>query len=337
MLIFYAYKMRIGYLNSLRLIATISVVVLHSAAGLLDTRPLNLDEYHGLVYWRCLQHYAVPMFVMISGALFLNPAKEVGYEAFFHKYVRRIVLALVCFALPMSIAESIVTSGCNVLSIVNGGGNWLSGHSWAHTWYLYMIVCLYLLTPLVKPFVVRATNRDLVWCLTVLFFLSSVLPTIDVEFVDLGGYMLLPPYLFIYLLGYALCWRVDVIKGRKQTLLLTAFIIICCLLIFWKCLNGMRKLSYADPLAIVLAASLFLLFKSFDIKWSIADKLTPYCFGIYLIHPVFINLAYKILNMETAFISPLPNNILLGILFFLLSLASCWVLRKIPWMRKNVL
>lgn len=82
--------MRINYLNSLRLLATLSVVFLHTSARLLDAREItNLDTQFGLSCYKYTMQFGVPVFIMISGALFLNPSKEVGFGLFGRKYVKR--------------------------------------------------------------------------------------------------------------------------------------------------------------------------------------------------------------------------------------------------------
>lgn len=50
--------------------------------------------------------FSVPLFVMISGALFLNPAKHVDFVLLCRKYVKRIVWALLVFGLPMCFIET---------------------------------------------------------------------------------------------------------------------------------------------------------------------------------------------------------------------------------------
>lgn len=99
--------MRINYINSLRLLATLSVIWLHTSAGLLDIREIACDN---VKFWLschkyCMQ-FGVPVFVMISGALFLNPAKEIGFPLMLRKYVKRIGLALLIFGLPMCLVET---------------------------------------------------------------------------------------------------------------------------------------------------------------------------------------------------------------------------------------
>lgn len=108
--------MRINYINSLRLLATLSVIWLHASAGLLDAREITCGNAK---FWLschkyCMQ-FGVPVFVMISGALFLNPAKEIGFPLLLRKYVKRIALALLIFGLPMCVVETYFSN--------TGGGN----------------------------------------------------------------------------------------------------------------------------------------------------------------------------------------------------------------------
>lgn len=108
--------MRINYINSLRLLATLSVVWLHTSAGLLDTRNvMNFDVKFWLSCHKYCMQFGVPVFVMISGALFLNPAKEIGFPLLLRKYVKRIALALLIFGLPMCVIETYFSN--------TGGGN----------------------------------------------------------------------------------------------------------------------------------------------------------------------------------------------------------------------
>lgn len=99
--------MRINYINSLRLLATLAVVFLHTSAGILDTREIgDFDNRFFLACYKYSMQFAVPLFVMISGALFLTPGKDVGFGLFISKYVRRIALALLLFGLPMCLIET---------------------------------------------------------------------------------------------------------------------------------------------------------------------------------------------------------------------------------------
>ncbi|WP_368326966.1 acyltransferase family protein [Phocaeicola sp. RTP21359st1_F7_RTP21360_211022] len=76
-------------------------------------------------------------------------------------------------------------------------------------------------------------------------------------------------------------------------MLLIVIIILCIGIIITKCYYRLDVYGYATPVVICLASALFLLFKSLNMNWNIANKLAPYCLGIYLMHPVFINFVYK--------------------------------------------
>lgn len=200
-----------------------------------------------------------------------------------------------------------------------------------------MLIGLYLITPIIKPFVVKASDRDWLAALGLLFVLSSLCPTLNAWGAGLTSYMFFStPYLFIYLLGYWLCWKApQKICGNKM--LLTAVIILCIGIIVTKCYYGFDVYGYATPVVICLASALFLLFRSLNVNWKLANQLAPYCFGIYLVHPVFINFAYKFLNIDEELVVPIHHFIGFFLLFTLLSLASTYILMKIPFMKKHVL
>lgn len=72
-------------------------------------------------------------------------------------------------------------------------------------------------------------------------------------------------------------------------------------------------------------------------NWKFANWIASYCFGIYLTHNVFINFAYKFFKIETEMVVPILNFIGFFLLFTFLSLASTYILMKIPFMKKYVL
>ena len=73
-------KKREVFLDGLRVAATCAVVMLHTITGAMDIT--NMSEYP--LEWKVflagldLLCWCVPVFLMISGYLFLNPAREIG-------------------------------------------------------------------------------------------------------------------------------------------------------------------------------------------------------------------------------------------------------------------
>lgn len=324
----------INYLNVLRLLATFSVVLLHTSSSYFDKGLYGDGEYIPFGLYKLLNVWAVPVFIMISGALFLNPNKETGFKLIITKYVRRIVLALILFGLPMCIAETIFTNG-------DGLGvafyDFLTGHSWTHMWYLYMLIGLYLLTPSIKAFVTHSSRKTILATIVVLFAMCSVLPTLSYFGISLKSWMTIPgnPYVLFYVLGFYLLYMDNSKIQIYHTIL---GIVLSVFLIGFRLLGGSEDIIYYAPTTFLFAVSIFLLIKRLDLNWQIANKLNPYCFGIYLVHTVFINILVKILHVSPAdYLNPWLSVPILAFIVFLLSLIICWALRLNPILRKYVL
>lgn len=341
-------KKEYPYIHALRLLATLAVVMLHTASGIYGYKEIyaedaNFNEHIFAIY-KHLMTWAVPAFVMISGALLLPADKKTGYNVLFKKYIKRILLALLLFGLPMALSESFLSYKDESFSFIlaNGTGNWLHGHSWAHMWYLYMIIGLYLITPIIKPFINNATNRELEIALFVLFTLSSVMPTLENSGAIFEGYMLIStPYIFIYMLGYYLHDRAKNIKVLNSKILWSVLFAVSTLVMIFHIVTDKPLNGYGDPWCILMAASIFVLLRLLNINRNFAGKMAPLCFGVYIIHPLFINLSYKILDITP--LNSLGNthcSIAVPVfcaVFTVLSFIAAYLLRKIPFITKNIL
>lgn len=80
-------KNRIIYYDILRTISIIAVIVIHVIGNTINT--FNLSGIPMVVYksiWQ-LMYFAVPMFVVISGGIFLNPEKDINLKDLYKKYI----------------------------------------------------------------------------------------------------------------------------------------------------------------------------------------------------------------------------------------------------------
>lgn len=209
------------FLDVLRLLATCAVVLMHVLTGATDvTDASRMPEYRGLLLSVMdLVTWCVPIFLLISGYLFLNPERELTYPVMIKKYCRRIALAILLFGVPYAASELIVAERTFRIGMIPEAVKMtLTGNSWSHMWYLYLILFLYLITPLLKK-VLRALP---VWCVgivIVLIFLgSSVAPFLN-KVLDINSIPVLPDggvYFLYYLCGYLFArreGRVD--RGRN--------------------------------------------------------------------------------------------------------------------------
>ena len=347
------------FLDVLRVLATCAVVLMHVLTGATDVTDASIvPEYRSLLLSVMdLVTWCVPIFLLISGYLFLNPERTLTYPVMIKKYCRRIALAILLFGVPYAASELVVAERTfRIRMIPEALKMTLTGHTWSHMWYLYLILFLYLITPLLKK-VLRVLP---VWgvgtVMAVIFLGSSVAPFLN-KVLDVNSIPVLPDggvYFLYYLCGYFFAVReVCVDKGRNVWL--TAAVAVLALgMILSRTLAGFSiQMAYNYPFTVLLAVLLFAAgwnrsIKKHRIPWQEAGALS---FAVYLVHPVYVNLLYKFVKitpftvLEQCGVQSVAAGqavlILLLAAFCLvvlaLATATAWVLRKIPVLRKYVL
>ncbi|MDO4562837.1 MAG: acyltransferase family protein [Clostridia bacterium] len=159
---------RIFYADCLRAAATFAVVVLHVASaswGLADVRTF---EWQTLNVYNTATRFCVPIFLMLSGMLFLNPDKKIDIRDIFFKYIPRIAMAFLFW----SFLYNSYDAGHFTFS-----GVFTDYHY--HLWYLYVIIGLYLVVPLVRHMVNSASRREVEYFLLLSFFFTFVVKTLS--------------------------------------------------------------------------------------------------------------------------------------------------------------
>lgn len=338
---------RACFLDVLRVMATCAVVLLHCITGVMDTTDMSVYPLEKTIFLVALDWitWCVPIFVMISGYLFLNPAKEIGFHRMVTKYCMRIVLALFLFGVPYACLELIVLErGFNSATVWKAVEMIMHGNGWSHMWYLYMILVLYFLTPAIKSVLRRIPDWGVYVILALLLIGSSILTFLG----KLWGMESLPHlpdagiYFFYYICGYVIVKRKWEIGKVGKGLLVTGCAVLCGGMTISRLMGDYTvQMAYNYPFTVALSILLFLLLaccepslQRYAKKWEKAGEL---CFAIYLVHPVFVNVLYKFLH-----ITPLSFSIYYSLpIFFLLILAlagvTAWLLRRIPFLKKYVL
>lgn len=209
------------FLDVLRVLATCAVVLMHVLTGATDVTDASIvPEYRSLLLSVMdLVTWCVPIFLLISGYLFLNPERTLTYPVMVKKYCRRIALAILLFGVPYAASELVVAEkSFRVMMIPEALKMTLTGHTWSHMWYLYLILFLYLITPLLKKVLQILPVWSVVAVMTVIFLGSSVAPFLN-KVLDSNSIPVLPDggvYFLYYLCGYLFAVReVRVDKGRN--------------------------------------------------------------------------------------------------------------------------
>ena len=254
--------------------------------------------YLDYVFIQVCVRWAVPCFIMISGFLLLDDKKEIGFQKL-KKYIIKMISVLLTFGLAYCFMEAAANEGLeNILYVAAVSvKNLIEGRSWTHMWYIYMMLGLYLMLPLFRAFTKSADEKTYRFVLIILFLLTIVRPTINGLF-KTAIEIFVPintAYPFYFLMGYYI--RKYGIKRNYALLCLavgTLGLTISSILEAGNQPENLFAALYSTAIFSLSADSRFLEKCSENILISQVSK---YSFGIYLIHPFFLNVLNKVMHV----------------------------------------
>lgn len=304
------------YLDVLRIIAILAVILLHvSNISFFNKQVLNSNDFYFTTFIYCFSRIGVSLFIMISGVTFLNPNKNITLSYLVKKIIR-IFICLVCWLTIYDVIallwnhEPIYFGFIKVIitNLINYKGYYFGNY---HLWYLYMIIGLYLVTPIVRLFVKHADKELQLYTLGIWFFFSACLPIAllfkPFHFFNVFKVINIPIVTGIvgtYVLGYYL-YKIDLKKEYRYILYsmgIMSFVILVSGTIYLSRRNGAATEMLFDNTScfvILMATAMFILIKeminekNFSNKFiSVVKKLSSLTFGVYLVHEFFIYYTY---------------------------------------------
>lgn len=359
----------IGWIDYLRIFACILVVLAHSCDPFVAKTDSNYAEFLSGSLLGSLVRSSVPLFVMISGVL-LIPVKT-DISTFYSKRLKRIILPFVFWSLALPLLYyfylnfGIETVNPNIV---------MDDHSLNATlvklytfvfnfnydtiplWYVYMLIGLYLLIPILSGWLSQASKKDVQIVLGIWLF-STVLQYIELGAPFLGytgnganyglwgvcdwnaygsfyyfsgfvGYLILGHYLVKYPLNWSMAKRV---KMGLPVFLLGFVITYIGFVMTQKYFP--ENFSYLEIIwsfnninVVLMTVPIFIIAQHIKKKSTPRIKLiSSLTFGIFLAHFFFVQLAYDMLypmlNLPTVVMI-----LLITILSFLISLLVVWLL-----------
>lgn len=268
--------------------------------------------------------------------------------------ISRMLLVLLIYGSAFALLEQVFDEKrLNLVMIPKAILLTLEQKSWSHLWYLYVLIGIYVILIPLKKFVINASNKEICALTGILLFGNFVIPTINMAFgIKIETFMVLTQYVTYFILGYII-GGLSEDKGRIQKntidalgnrgriwigLWCTASVVKILIQCFTVLNTGRGAGLFLNDrlLTLIQALAVYCVFKKkMDGKTvgTIPKSISKYSFGIYLIHPFFINLLYKLFGIT-------PTNfpvggVLLGIFFlwivvFVVSWGAAWVMKKVP-------
>lgn len=188
----------------MKLLACFMVVAIHAIDELADTRA---GEGLTLMVIKVIVKPCVPLFVMITGWLVFNSRNNgVSLSSFYSRRIGRLLWPLVFWSVlaPIlfyfilglrfgsSITDLFSLEKINEFHLGLHLWNWIlncNGYTFQY-WYLYMLVGLYFVMPIVNVWISKATKRDMqyllgIWIFTLLLpYIEWISPRLNPEITD---------------------------------------------------------------------------------------------------------------------------------------------------------
>ena len=335
----------LAWVHWLRAAAAFAVVVIHVCSKDFTVPLPSSAVWQTLNAYESMVHWAVPVFVMISGALLLDPVRELPLKKLFGKYFLRIFAVLVFWSLFYAVLYTGVYLRGSLRQIL-----FAAWEGYPHLWYLYMLLGLYLVTPLLRPLACSARAMRYFVILAGVF--SVLLPTLglfdlapflrffasrlDVSLVlGYAGYFVLGRLLSCSLPGKRLrvCLYVLALGGTAAAVLIDGL---------GSAARGEIFIPLMDsfsPCTALQAAALFVFFRAAAgegaaPRW--VKDLSGLSFGIYLIHQIPVDFLRRFCGLSTLTLHPLVSVPLIALLSYALSALAASVLKRIPLLRKTI-
>jgi surface polysaccharide O-acyltransferase-like enzyme len=340
----------IQYINYLRVFAIFSVVFAHVTMWSLTTvEPLTFNWWVG--NWMCLCClWAVPVFVMVSGALLLDDSRRETALVFYKKRLSRIGIPFVFWTLFYLVVRKVfdnegLTVGYAIRLVLAGEPHW-------HMWFLYMIVGLYLITPALRCFIRNSSSGERIFTIVLIFILASSYSLVDMLFWrnQRTIFTLFIPYIGYYMCGYQLRF-VDPKKIPFRYLAVAA--VFCAVYIALLTGEYIETGGFVNDRFVLDFFSPPVIFMSLGIFWAaflreqkkksrqgfaqiLMRRIAVATFGIYLIHLVVLLCMREGLGKYADKGNFLAGIVIVSVVAFVLCYIIVEVIMHIPFLRRIV-
>ena len=314
----------------LRVISMIMVIIIHIANvycrsfGMISTKSYLIS-----LIFNTICRVSVPIFFMISGTLLLD--REFNKSKYLKRVIKYLILIVVwdIIYLVWEYFYLGITYDKLYMLIIDPYR--------AHLWFLYTILVLYAIQPLLKLIMDKSNNvvKTILLTIWIILSLASMLNPYIAKFFTIFsyiGYFIIGKYLYDFIKKYDL---------RKYSLTLIIIMIICYSISIWMnyslsiSLNQFYNLffAYRTPFIMISSFALYILIISNYQKDNLNKLfigLSDLSLGVYLIHGIFLDITVK--EFIYSSINSLIGIPIFTIIIFILSALSIKLIKKIKFL-----
>ena len=323
----------------LRVAAAFAVVLYHVLGCSTVNDPLVLPQtYRFITAINKSLEWHVPVFYMITGYLWLKEGKSCTYKDV-ARPIRRFIYVLITVGYAYALMERVfVERTIHLQILLLAMADVLSGNLWDHMWYMYSVIGVYLLLPVIKPFFETSSTKHVLLLTALVYCFTVITPALESNMgihVPVGIPMVHPAF---YLCAGGLVSRMQNTLKQARTAVVALFI--CSSSAAFTVQYVWPGNKWIAVFSSISAVTLFIGIHGWFLDFQESRWLrsaSDCSFGIYLFHPFFINIMVKVLHIYP-FRSVWPVSVAaMTVCVILLSWASTYLLRKVRFIRYYIL
>ena len=330
-------KKKIEYIDFLRVLATIAVILLHVSAHNYYNAEAKSLSWHVFNFCDGISRWAVPVFVMISGALFLD--REKSLKRIFTKNITRLAAAFLFWSFVYALVNLIESKASEHFL-----AELLKGHY--HMWFLFMIAGLYIIVPFLQK--IAASSFLLKYFLVLSLMFTFIFPfaikiisylspgagdAINTCFGNTKHHFTIG-YIFYFMLGYYLS-KAPISKKTEIIIYILGTCGFFCAVKFSNFYDFSISVLF-ESIGVFVFAKNHISFAKYERLKKIISKLSKYSFGIYLMHALFIEQIEFLFGINTLSFNPLISVPIITAAVFIISLVLSAFLNSIPVLKKYI-
>ena len=339
----------------LRIISAFSVVMLHVSGTYITGSQVGSLDFRIANFMNSISRFGVPIFVMISGAIFLSENKTVTVKKLWSRNIFRMITVFVVWSFAYYVYQSLYWWKFDFWKY--GIVRTITGCVYAsdHFWFIFMIIGLYALVPFLRTWVHHASKKELDYFVILFFIFQIARTTVSIlidkslvqEILGLVKIVELSWYVGYFVIGYILV-RYGISKKLKTLIYsLVPVGIVANFLIsdYMSIKQGAYSAGIYDSFGVftfIHSIALFVFFVDVFSKVKIGEKGTKLCtnmaldtLGIYLMHVGLLDFLKSIQFIPES-VPTVVGILLLSIVCYAVSGVTASMLRRIPFIGRYI-
>jgi len=327
----------------LTLVATFCVILLHTAA-------IPFIHFHigwsVAVMYETLGRIAFPLFLLIAGYVSLN--KNESLLSTLKTRVLDLVIPLIAWSAIYLVYSDVVHANKNPVSLLD----LLSTPAYPHMWFIYTMILLYLITPLLNTFITHGSQQRVNYTLTVWFVLASVYVLLDNVKASLLENATLPMPsnidMVVYLSGFYILGGVVRRFNIAPKVTISAIIFVLAAVLtavmaysFSKSISRPNDLFlfYSAPTMVIISLGCFFMLLNASFRYNrpiikALRVLSRLSLGIFFVHAMVLEGLVAFLDIDFTGYSSIITIPLVALACFAISAGIIFLLQRIPYVRR---